>query len=119
MSDSSAAGFAADAIIVGAGLSGLVAACELVDRGLRVLVVDQENSANLGGQAFWSFGGLFFVDSPSSGGWVFGTVTSLPCRTGWAQRLSIAKRTTGQGNGRTPTWISPRARSAAGCGSAV
>lgn len=65
MSDSSAAGgFAADAIIVGAGLAGLVAACELVDRGLRVLILDQENSENLGGQAFWSFGGLFFVDSP-------------------------------------------------------
>ena len=64
MSDSSAAGFVADAIVVGAGLAGLVAACELVDRGLRVLIVDQENSANLGGQAFWSFGGLFFVDSP-------------------------------------------------------
>ncbi|WP_025736900.1 FAD-binding dehydrogenase [Mycobacterium genavense] len=63
MSDSSAAGFAADAIVVGAGLSGLVAACEVVGRGLRVLVLDQENSANLGGQAFWSFG-LFFVDSP-------------------------------------------------------
>jgi uncharacterized protein len=54
----------ADVIIVGAGLAGLVAACELVDRGKRVLIVDQENSANLGGQAFWSFGGLFFVDSP-------------------------------------------------------
>ncbi|MBS9532469.1 FAD-binding dehydrogenase [Mycobacterium sp. M1] len=54
----------ADAIIVGAGLAGLVAACELVDRGQRVLIVDQENAANLGGQAFWSFGGLFFVDSP-------------------------------------------------------
>src|SRR6201986_4735780 len=54
----------ADVIIVGAGLAGLVAACELVDRGKRVLVVEQENSANLGGQAFWSFGGLFFVDSP-------------------------------------------------------
>jgi predicted oxidoreductase len=54
----------ADAIIVGAGLAGLVAACELVDRGKRVLIVDQENGANLGGQAFWSFGGLFFVDSP-------------------------------------------------------
>jgi uncharacterized protein len=58
------AGPAADVIIVGAGLAGLVAACEVVDRGLRVLIVDQENSANLGGQAFWSFGGLFFVDSP-------------------------------------------------------
>lgn len=66
MSDASPGsdGFNADAIIVGAGLAGLVAACELVDRGLRVLIVDQENSANLGGQAFWSFGGLFFVNSP-------------------------------------------------------
>ncbi|MBO0864481.1 MAG: FAD-binding dehydrogenase [Mycobacterium sp.] len=54
----------ADAIVVGAGLAGLVAACEVVDRGMRVLIIDQENSANLGGQAFWSFGGLFFVDSP-------------------------------------------------------
>jgi predicted oxidoreductase len=54
----------ADVIIVGAGLAGLVAACEVADRGKRVLIVDQENGANLGGQAFWSFGGLFFVDSP-------------------------------------------------------
>ena len=54
----------ADVIIVGAGLAGLVAACELVDRGKQVLIVDQENAANLGGQAYWSFGGLFFVDSP-------------------------------------------------------
>lgn len=54
----------ADVIVVGAGLAGLVAACELVERGHRVLIVDQENAANLGGQAYWSFGGLFFVDSP-------------------------------------------------------
>ena len=54
----------ADVIIVGAGLAGLVAAGELAQRGKRVLIVDQENAANLGGQAFWSFGGLFFVDSP-------------------------------------------------------
>jgi uncharacterized protein len=66
MSDTGAgsAGPAADVIIVGAGLAGLVAACEVVDRNMRALVLDQENSANLGGQAFWSFGGLFFVDSP-------------------------------------------------------
>src|ERR1700759_652288 len=66
MSDTGAAPAvpAADVIVVGAGLAGLVAACEVVDRGLRVLVLDQENSANLGGQGFWSFGGLFFVDSP-------------------------------------------------------
>lgn len=54
----------ADAIVVGAGLAGLVATAELVGRGKRVVLVDQENEANLGGQAFWSFGGLFFVDSP-------------------------------------------------------
>jgi uncharacterized protein len=66
MSDTAAgsAGPTADVIIVGAGLAGLVAACEVVDRDMRVLILDQENSANLGGQAFWSFGGLFFVDSP-------------------------------------------------------
>ena len=54
----------ADVIVVGAGLAGLVAAHELTSRGRTVLLVDQENAANLGGQAFWSFGGLFLVDSP-------------------------------------------------------
>ena len=54
----------ADAIVVGAGLAGLVAATELADAGKRVIVVDQEGEQSLGGQAFWSFGGLFLVDSP-------------------------------------------------------
>ncbi|HEY6758827.1 MAG TPA: FAD-binding dehydrogenase [Baekduia sp.] len=54
----------ADAIVVGAGLAGLVAASELVDAGKRVILVDQEPEASLGGQAFWSFGGIFLVDSP-------------------------------------------------------
>lgn len=54
----------ADVIIVGAGLAGLVAAAELADAGKRVIVVDQESEQNMGGQAFWSFGGLFLVDSP-------------------------------------------------------
>ncbi|BBO09669.1 MULTISPECIES: FAD-binding dehydrogenase [Bradyrhizobium] len=53
-----------DAIVVGAGLSGLVAATEIADAGKRVIVVDQEGEQSLGGQAFWSFGGLFLVDSP-------------------------------------------------------
>ncbi|MFC9994250.1 FAD-binding dehydrogenase [Nocardia sp. NPDC127526] len=53
-----------DVIVVGAGLAGLVATHELVKAGRRVLILDQENRANLGGQAFWSLGGLFFVDSP-------------------------------------------------------
>ena len=56
--------FEADVIVVGAGLAGLVATHELVKAGRKVLVVDQENRNNLGGQAFWSLGGLFFVDSP-------------------------------------------------------
>ncbi|GAA5514580.1 ksdD-like steroid dehydrogenase MSMEG_5835 [Deinococcus carri] len=54
----------ADVIVVGAGLAGLVAAAELADAGRRVLLLDQEGEQNLGGQAYWSFGGLFFVDSP-------------------------------------------------------
>jgi predicted oxidoreductase len=54
----------ADVIVVGAGLSGLVAATELADAGRRVVVVDQEAEQSLGGQAFWSLGGLFLVDSP-------------------------------------------------------
>jgi predicted oxidoreductase len=53
-----------DIIVVGAGLAGLVATYELTRAGRRVLVLDQENRKNLGGQAFWSLGGLFFVDSP-------------------------------------------------------
>ncbi|CAN7252894.1 FAD-binding dehydrogenase [Agrobacterium tumefaciens] len=53
-----------DVIVVGAGLAGLVAATEAAERGLSVCVVDQEGEQNLGGQAFWSLGGLFFVDSP-------------------------------------------------------
>src|SRR5690349_17426350 len=54
----------ADAIVVGAGLAGLVATAELAAAGRRVIVVEQEPAASLGGQAFWSFGGLFLVDSP-------------------------------------------------------
>lgn len=53
-----------DAIVVGAGLSGLVAATELADAGRFVVILDQEPEQNLGGQAFWSLGGLFLVDSP-------------------------------------------------------
>src|ERR1700740_2871447 len=54
----------ADVIVVGGGLAGLVAATEIADAGKRVILVDQEGEQGLGGQAFWSFGGLFLVDSP-------------------------------------------------------
>ncbi|MET9384774.1 FAD-binding dehydrogenase [Streptomyces sp. NPDC002928] len=53
----------ADAIVVGHGLAGLVATAELAAAGRKVLLLDQEPEASLGGQAFWSFGGLFFVNS--------------------------------------------------------
>lgn len=53
-----------DVLIVGWGLAGLVAASEALAAGRRVVLVDQEPRSNLGGQAWWSFGGLFLVDSP-------------------------------------------------------
>lgn len=53
----------ADAIVVGGGLAGLVATAELAAAGRKVLLLDQEPETNLGGQAFWSFGGLFLIDS--------------------------------------------------------
>ena len=54
----------ADVVVVGAGLAGLVATCELAGAGHSVVLLDQEGEANLGGQAWWSFGGLFLVDTP-------------------------------------------------------
>ncbi|MFG2192391.1 FAD-binding dehydrogenase [Streptomyces sp. NPDC048639] len=54
----------ADVIVIGAGLAGLAATAELADAGRRVILLDQEPETSIGGQAHWSFGGLFFVDSP-------------------------------------------------------
>ncbi|MED3550475.1 FAD-binding dehydrogenase [Cytobacillus praedii] len=53
-----------DVIVVGAGLAGLVATAEIADAGKKVLLIDQEPESSFGGQAWWSFGGLFLVDSP-------------------------------------------------------
>ncbi len=53
-----------DAIVVGAGLSGLVATAEIADQGKKVLLLDQEPESSFGGQAWWSFGGLFLINSP-------------------------------------------------------
>lgn len=54
----------ADVVVVGAGLAGLVAAAEAADAGRSVTILDQEPVQSFGGQAYWSFGGLFLVDSP-------------------------------------------------------
>jgi len=51
-------------IVIGAGLAGLVAAAELIDAGKRVLILEQEPESSFGGQAWWSFGGIFLIDSP-------------------------------------------------------
>ncbi|MEM7301337.1 MAG: FAD-binding dehydrogenase [Pseudomonadota bacterium] len=53
-----------DCVIVGGGLAGLVAACELAERGKTITLLDQEGENSLGGQAFWSLGGLFMIDTP-------------------------------------------------------
>ncbi|NWL09800.1 FAD-binding dehydrogenase [Paenarthrobacter nitroguajacolicus] len=55
---------AADVVVVGAGLSGLVAAATAYAAGKTVAVLDQEPGASVGGQAHWSFGGLFMVNTP-------------------------------------------------------
>ncbi len=53
-----------DVIVIGAGLSGLIAALEVVRKGKQVILLDQEGAQNIGGQAWWSLGGLFLVDTP-------------------------------------------------------
>jgi predicted oxidoreductase len=73
----------ADVVVVGAGLSGLVAAAELADAGRRV-IISTRSPPRLGGQAFWSFGGLMFVDSPNNAGCAY---TTPRARLGGLARL--------------------------------
>jgi uncharacterized protein len=53
-----------DVIVIGAGLSGLVAAYELASADRSVIMLDAEPIGSIGGQAYWSLGGLFLVNSP-------------------------------------------------------
>ena len=56
--------YKADAVIVGGGIAGIAAAIELLNEGQKVILIDRDVEAELGGLAKWSFGGMFFVDSP-------------------------------------------------------
>jgi predicted oxidoreductase len=56
--------YQADVVIAGGGLAGLTTAYELLDRGLRVLILDRDSEDRLGGLAKRSFGGVMFVDTP-------------------------------------------------------
>ncbi len=114
----------ADAIVVGAGLAGLVAAGELLDAGRRVILVDQEPAQNLGAQAYWSFGGLFFVDSPEQRRMRIKDSVELA----WQDWLGSAgfdrldgpdASECGRVAGRRPTSTSPPVRSGPGCTTAA
>ena len=52
-----------DVVIIGAGISGIVTAIELLDANKKVLIVDRDLEENFGGLAKESFGGIFFVGS--------------------------------------------------------
>ena len=93
MTDPKTGSKSTDVIVVGAGLAGLVATHELVKAGRTVLVVDQENAANLGGQAFWSLGGLFLVDSPEQRR--MGSRTPTSSRCGLAGQRAVRPRARG------------------------
>ncbi|BDZ48742.1 hypothetical protein GCM10025867_09830 [Frondihabitans sucicola] len=111
-----------DVIIVGGGLAGLVACCELVAAGKRVAIVEQENAANLGGQAFWSFGGIFLVDSPMQRRLGVKDSFALAWQdwqgsAQWDRLEGSIRKTSGPRCGAAPTSSSPRPRSGAGSSS--
>jgi predicted oxidoreductase len=56
--------YQADVLVIGGGLAGMVTALELLDAGKTVVLLDRASRERFGGLAMWSFGGMFFVDSP-------------------------------------------------------
>jgi choline dehydrogenase-like flavoprotein len=106
----------ADVIVVGGGLAGLVAATEVADAGKRVIVVDQEGEQSLGGQAFWSFGGLFLVDSPEQRRLGIKDSFDLALQDWMGSAGLTATTTIGRGAGPKPTSPSPPVKNATGCG---
>ena len=105
----------ADVIVVGAGLAGLVATAELADAGRTVLLLDQEPEQSLGGQAFWSLGGLFLVDSPEQRRMGVKDSYELALQDWMGSAQFDRERTTGRAAGPRRTSTSPPARSGRGC----
>ncbi len=104
----------ADVIVVGAGLAGLAATAELVDAGKRVIVLDQESEASLGGKRFGPSAGCFSSIRRSNGGLGFGTPTRWHGRIGWGRRDLIVTKMHGRAAGRKPTSTSPRGKNMRG-----
>ena len=53
-----------DIVVIGAGIAGLVAAHECLERGKSVTLVDRHDEANVGGLARTAFGGMALIDTP-------------------------------------------------------
>jgi predicted oxidoreductase len=53
-----------DVAIVGGGIAGITTALELLEHDHDVLILDRDARERFGGLARWSFGGIFFVDTP-------------------------------------------------------
>lgn len=56
--------YQSDVIVVGGGIAGIVTALELLNKGKKVLLLERDTKESFGGLAIWSFGGMFFVDTP-------------------------------------------------------
>ena len=106
----------ADVIVVGGGLAGLVATCELIDAGKQGDPARPgAASSRWAGRRSGRSAACCSSTRPSSGACASATATTSRCRTGWARPASTARRTTGRASGPRPTSTSPPARSAPGC----
>ena len=54
----------AENVIIGGGISGMTAAIELLNFGKKIVLIDKGFSHEFGAMAKWSFGGMFFVNTP-------------------------------------------------------
>src|SRR5690625_1656254 len=103
-----------DVIVVGAGLAGLVAACEIADGGRSVLLLEREGEQDLVPRPGGASAGCSWSTPRSSAGWGCATAWIWPARTGWDRPASSGPRTTGRAAGRRPTCSSLRGRNVPG-----